>query len=188
MEMYTLRKLRALFLCLGVFVFFWSFLGMAYGFYEYFQMVQKYRSRDMMGLIPPEMKSMSMGYLVNFLINAMTQISFLFLMAAVFSRLDISSDKWGQFFLKHSEALLRTVCIGFVLKSISAIFVFWQSLWLITGVCPTTMGCGTLGRIMDFILQGTFFGVALEPLVYAVTIYVLYRHFTRVIDFQKEVI
>lgn len=122
------------------------------------------------------------------LVVDLTQAFFAFFMSAVFGMIFHRQPVGSQ----RAERFLIITCCGFVLESLIRVystveFAIRQGL-LCNLVENPILNCGPLANTLQIVSHMTVLASALSPLLFAITIYVLFRHFTRMVTFEAEVV
>jgi hypothetical protein len=114
-------------------------------------------------------------------VETLTEGFFAFLMSTVFGmifhREPVSSVR--------GERFMKITCLCYLLQAVIQVYTWFYGIFLIRGPCPD---CGlAMGTTMWglYLLVGI---ASLGPALYAVIIFVLYRHFTRMVKFESEVV
>jgi uncharacterized membrane protein len=118
---------------------------------------------------------------ITTLVTYITQAFFVLLVGQVFALLLNGSEKLYE----RGDRLMIVTTIGFVLQGVSS-FTNW---------IHNAYEWDPLGKFHDpggnyylayFVMSG--FSQLLTPILYAVTIFVLYRHFVQMVSFESEVV
>jgi hypothetical protein len=115
------------------------------------------------------------------LIRHLTQAFFLLLVAQIFSLLMNSAEKKYD----YGDRLMIVTSIGFLLQGAVG-FISWVELGNSSNPIENLERAGGYYYMVAYVLSG--FSQLLTPTLYAVTIFVLYRHFVRMVNFESEVV
>lgn len=159
-------------------IFGWSILtltavAIATQAYEYFRPVSPIE-------IPWPKEQFSFLMQVQTLFSSLAQAFFAFLVSSVFDM--IFHRKPAK--PKQTESFLLLTCLGFVGSGVVGLIWWIQSAFTLLPGFDTSSGLGLLS-IFNYFL-GLF--PSLMAFVYAITVYVLFKHFSQLVAFESEVI
>lgn len=114
------------------------------------------------------------------LFSSIAQAFFAFLVSAVFDM----AFKRAPVRAQQAVSFLLLTCIGFCGEGLLSVIAWAQSLFYILPQSDFSSGFGVLSAATYLL---SIFS-SLIPFVYAVTIYILYRHFSKMVSFEAEVV
>ncbi|MBK7844190.1 MAG: hypothetical protein IPJ71_10920 [Bdellovibrionales bacterium] len=117
---------------------------------------------------------------VTNLIVFLTQAFFVLLVSHVFSLIRGGTEKHYQ----YGQRLMTVTCVGFVLHGLLS-FGSWVHTMLT--LPPSNTFSGSMQYLMTVSYCVSALG-RLMPVLYAITIFVLYRHFVKMVTFESEVV
>jgi hypothetical protein len=114
--------------------------------------------------------------------GSLSEIFFAFLMSTVFGMLARETVS-----MERANRFLKITCCAFLLQSLLG-----MSSWVFTfkfkQLYCGSEGCDLGGMFFLLTSEAIALVMVLSPVLYAVTIYVLYNHFTRMVQFEAEVV
>ena len=155
------------------------FVGTLFGIYT---SIKRFTHMDFVqhdGVTPANTELVHVLPQVRVLVDLMTNGFFLLLVSHVFSLIRGGSEHTHQYGFR----LMTVTCVGFVLQ---ALIGFSSAIYALVKFPKDA-----LNATLDYLLFATSFLTSLGyliPILYALTIFVLYRHFVGMIKFESEVV
>ena len=118
------------------------------------------------------------------LIQGVAEAFFSFLMSSVFGM--IFQGRPANF--RQAENYMRITCVGIVLHSILSFSSWLLEVINYKPICLFDGDCTPYMKVMAFCSYSMIGIGTLVPVLYAITIFVLFHHFTRMVAFEAEVI
>ena len=111
---------------------------------------------------------------------AMGKVFFAFLMSSLF---EIIRNK-GPIHMKRSEKFLFMTCSGFSVAGLLGLIIWIRELTRLALPSQST----SADQMIYIASSIEWFIQSIWPLLFSVSIYILYRHFSRLVTFETEVI